>query len=169
MIIFRYDKNNYFMKGFFSKETFKKLMHLGVKYTKGHFFIPIPALDNVKNLLETPVVVNEDFQKYLFVGEMDRDKVQKATFFIPTENGQCIYLIHPDDASELINITKLRYFNMNRMTIQQYNLTMEKSLWVQDYFYNTEIGFNDYKALFYTNNKTLDLPQIINRVCLSAA
>ena len=168
MLAFRYDHDNYFFKSYFTKDIFKKLMGIGVKYSKGHFFIPVNKKDEVKIVLPSVEFIDGEFSKYIFIGEFDKDIVQIATLNMPLYNGQYIYLIDCEKSAGLINIKRLKYFNMNKLAVQQYNLKLEKPLNVQDLFYNTDIGFSEFKELFYSQTKTLDLTQMINRICLSA-
>lgn len=168
MVIFRYSESHYFVKGFFNKSIYKGLLNLGAWYDKGLFYIPADVIEEVCCMLPGINVVDKDLWKHIFVGASIKECHQKATLAITDSAGNLIYLLNDEIAPELTNIKKIKYFNMNLLRVQQFNLEIKKSLYVEDYFKNTEIGLREHQSLFYSNHKTLDLSHVINRVCLSA-
>jgi len=164
MTIFRYNESYYFVKGFFNKSIYKGLLNLGVRYDKGFFYIPIDVIEEVCSMLPDINVVNYNLWKHIFIGNI----AQKSVLTHLDASGQMIYLLDDENHPELTNIKKIKYFNMNLLKVQQFNISLQKPLYVEDLFYSTEIGLNEYRNLFYSSGKILDLPQMINRVCLPA-
>ncbi|QUH22123.1 hypothetical protein [Alkaliphilus sp. B6464] len=165
----RYNDDLYILKGYFTKDTFKDLMNLGVKYENHRFYIPVNVTEEVEITINVEFI-DDNIQNFIYIGYHNPDLIKQSIISFKDLNGAYIYVFDEDvNIQSLKKIQEVPYFFMNMSNIQGTKDRLTKKLYLEDLLYNTGLNIEeeDLNKLLYSDNQTLYAHHIINRICLN--
>jgi len=164
----RYNEKNYIMKSYFERNTFMRLLEIGISY-KGYsrFYIPVELKEKVNEIIQIEFI--DDVVDWIHYGYYQGEAIKKSLFAVQDLNGSYIYVLDPElTVSEIKKIKEIPYFSINLNRIQKFSIKLNRKLYIEDYTSNTDLNIKnpELKALLYSQKDGFYVHNIVNRIGL---